>query len=137
MNIKEICNSDEKVRICNEILKTVPGCIEIDPVKDMPFFTACVDEKVIGFVAIKNNNEYTSKIYLIGTLDDFQNTYENLIKHCEEYCVQNNKEFLITEAVDNKNFVKFGFKPLTCKILIKHISQDIHNYDVPDSYFNG
>ena len=123
----------EKSRICNDILRALPVWFGNEEaivdytvkVKEMPFFITCDNDKVIGFLAIKIHNEHTAEVCVMGVLEDYhrQGIGEKLIKACEMFCHNNQKEFLTVKTLDasvkyepyekTRNFyIKMGFKPL-------------------------
>jgi len=151
--IKEIYNQDEKSEICNNILRALPSWFGNEPaiadytkrVKDMPFYSAYVDEKPVGFVAIKEHNTYTAEVCVMGILTDYhrQGIGREFIQKCEEYCLESGKEFLTVKTLDGSRasksyektrlfYLSVGFKPLEvfplfwdednpCLFLAKHI----------------
>lgn len=91
----------------------------------MPFCSAFINEKTVGFVAIKEHNLYTAEVYVMGVLTDYhmQGIGKGLIRWCEDYCFANEKEFLTVKTLDesrtSKSYEKtrlfylgVGFKPL-------------------------
>jgi len=133
IKITEIQIPDEKSSICNDILRALPvwfGNEEaivdyIDKVKEMTFFIVYDINKVIGFLAVKTHNEHTTEVCVMGVLEDYhrQGVGEKLIKACEIFCHNNQKEFLTVKTLDasanyepydkTRNFyIKMGFKPL-------------------------
>ena len=133
IRITEIQIPEEKSIICRDILNNLPtwfGNEEAivdyaDKVKEMPFFVANEDEKIIGFLAIKIHNEHTAEVCVMGVLEDYhrQGIGEKLIKACELFCRKNQKDFLTVKTLDasakyepydkTRNFyLKMGFKPL-------------------------
>ena len=119
----------------------------VEQVQTMPFYAAYNNDVVIGFVAIKVHNQYTSEICVMGILKEFhrKGIGKSLIKYCEDYCKKNKMEFLTVKTLDvsreSKSYEKTrlfyqmnGFKPLEvfpllwdkdnpCLFLAKHIEQ--------------
>ena len=133
IKIVDIQLPDEKSSVCNNILRALPDWFGneesiidyVEKVIDMPFIVAYDDDRAIGFVAIKTHNEFTAEVCVIGVLDSYhrQGVGEKLIKACEMFCHNNQKEFLTVKTLDasanyepydkTRNFyIKMGFKPL-------------------------
>ena len=153
IKIAEIQCPDEKSSICNNILRSLPawfGNVEAivdyaDKVREMPFLVAYDDNRVIGFLAIRNHNKHTAEVCVMGVLEEYhrQGTGKKLIKACEDYCHDKLIEFLTVKTLDasaeyepydrTRNFyMKMGFKPLEvfpllwdkdnpCLFLAKHL----------------
>ena len=133
ITIKEIINPEEKSTICNDILRALPNWFGMEPgilgyvrdVVSLPTYAAICDSKVVGFVAIKNHNPFTSEVYVMGVLKEYhrKGIGKRLIQCCEEYCKLNGNEFLTVKTLDSsresKSYEKtrlfyqaVGFKPL-------------------------
>jgi len=153
IEIHEICNQDEKSIICNDILRALSNWFGVESsivdykkqVKTQPFYAAIENGKVIGFVSIKVHNHFTSEVCVMGVLENYhgQGIGRKLIKCCEEYCKENNFEFLTVKTLDESResksyektrqfYLSVGFKPLEvfpllwdkdnpCLFMIKHI----------------
>lgn len=97
IEMKEIHSQSEKSKICDSILRALPNWFGIEEsiidytnqVKEMSFCSAFVDGELVGFVAIKDHNSYTSEICVMGILTDFhrQGIGKELIHWCENYCI--------------------------------------------------
>lgn len=154
VEIKEILEPDEKSNICDEILRALPNWFGIEDsiveyvqqVQPMPFYAAFCDSRIVGFVAIKVHNPYTSEIYVMGVTKEFHRhgIGRMLIECSENYCKQNNMEFLTVKTLDESRecesykktrlfYQAAGFKPLEvfpllwdkdnpCLFLAKHIT---------------
>jgi len=133
IDIREILEADEKAEICNKTLRALPkwfGNEEaiadyMNKVKSMPFYVAYDNKKTIGFIAIKNHNEYTAEVCVMGVLEAYhrQGLGQRLIERCEDYCILNNKLFLTVKTLDasaeyepydrtREFYLKMGFIPL-------------------------
>lgn len=133
IEIKEVMFSNEKSKICNNILKALPNWFGIESsiieyvknVKIMPFYVAYNNEEPIGFIAIKEHNPFTSEIFVMGILDEYhrQGIGKKLIEYSEEKCRENKTEFLTVKTLaalrENESYEKtrlfyhaLGFKPL-------------------------
>jgi len=150
---KELSNINEKSAICNTILRALPDWFEIESsivdyagqVQSMPFFAAYEDEKAIGFIALKIHNKYTAEICVMGVLQEYhrQGIGKVLVEKCEQYCKNNNMEYLTVKTLDESRecnsykktrlfYLSLGFKPLEifpllwdednpCLFMVKHI----------------
>ena len=133
IKVTEIQKPEEKSSVCNDILRALPDWFGneaaivdyVDKVKEMPFIVAYDNDKSIGFIAILVHSEYTAEVCVMGVLEDYhrQGIGEELIKACEQFCQNENKEFLTVKTLDisanyepydkTRNFyIKMGFKPL-------------------------
>ncbi|HOT31267.1 MAG TPA: GNAT family N-acetyltransferase [Petrotogaceae bacterium] len=73
IKISEVTSADKQI-ITADILKKLPQWFGIDSaindyvsgVKETVFLAAYDDEKPVGFISIKSNNEYTAEIYVMG-----------------------------------------------------------------------
>ena len=79
--IKTINDPQTKSNITDFILRRLPdwfgieeAIIEyVDKVKDTLFYAAYYDDKPVGFLSLKFNNEYSSEIYVMGILKEYHN----------------------------------------------------------------
>jgi GNAT superfamily N-acetyltransferase len=131
--IKEIFVPDEKSQICNDILRSVSklfGNLKAiekysEWVKNMPFYAALDNEKVIGFVAVKVHNSFTAEVCVMGILEDYHRLGigRRFIELYENYCRENKKTFLPVKTLDasadyepydrtRKFYESMGFVPL-------------------------
>ena len=154
IELKEVNEQDKKSEICNAILRALPNWFGNESaiidytyqVRDMPFLTAFVDREPVGFVAIKEHNQYTAEVCVMGTIIGYhrQGIGSKMIQWCEEYCLASGKEFLTVKTLDEsrasksyektrKFYLAIGFKPLEvfplywdkdnpCLFLVKCIS---------------
>ncbi|KAB3527278.1 GNAT family N-acetyltransferase [Alkaliphilus serpentinus] len=131
--ITEIKDQEEKRRICEEILRTLPNWFGIEEaiidyrnsVMDMPFIAVLDKNKFIGFIAIKIHNQYTAEVYVMGITEDYhrKGIGKLLINECESYCIDKGYEFLTVKTLDESRecesysktrlfYLSMGFKPL-------------------------
>ncbi|MDR0272160.1 MAG: GNAT family N-acetyltransferase [Clostridiales bacterium] len=131
--INEIFSPEEKSKICNEILRSLPEWFGIEAsivdyvqqVQSMPFYAAFDCGMAVGFVAIKIHSKFSSEICVIGILKTHhsQGIGKKLIECCELFCKENKIEFLTVKTLDesreceeyNKTrlfYLSAGFKPL-------------------------
>ena len=131
--LREIIEKNKKTEICNAILRALPNWFGnelaivdyTDQVRDMPFLAAFVDGAPVGFVAIKEHNQYTAEVCVMGIITGYhrQGIGSIMIRWCEEYCLANGKEFLTVKTLDESRasksyektrqfYLAIGFKPL-------------------------
>lgn len=155
MKIKEIFDETQKIEISTNILKSLPdwfGVAEstqayIDKSSKLPFFSVFDKSKVLGFISIKENNQYSAEIYVMGILPDYhgKGIGRALIDSVMSWTKERGYEFLQVKTLDEshpdvhysgtrKFYLSVGFRPLeclpelwgkenSCLIMIKHIGQ--------------
>lgn len=122
-----------KSDITDVVLRQLPDWFGIEEsiveyvhgVKETAFFVAVVDNRPIGFLSLKFNNEYTSEIYVMGILEEYHNMGigRDLVERAIDYSRRNRyKLFMVKtlgEAHPDKNYrktrefyIKVGFFPL-------------------------
>lgn len=77
--IRQIIESDEKSRICRNILQSlpdwfgIPEAIEsyVEEVRQMATWAAYHDNTECGFISINQPNEFTAEIHVMGILKEF------------------------------------------------------------------
>ena len=133
IEIREVCNLEEKSIICNETLRALPNWFGIEEsivdyvrqVQTMPFFASFDGNKPIGFAALKVHNPFTSEVCVMGVLREYhrQGVGRMLIDCCELYCRERKTEFLTVKTLDESResksyertrlfYLSMGFKPL-------------------------
>ena len=133
IEIREVCNPDEKSKICSDTLRALPNWFGVESsivdytaqVKTQPFYAAFENEKAVGFVSLKTHNRFTSEVFVMGVLKDYhrQGIGKKLIECCVKHCKSNNIEFLTVKTLDesrvSKSYAKtrlfylsVGFRPL-------------------------
>lgn len=154
IEIKEILMPEEKSNICNGILRALPNWFGVEAsivdyvqeAKTLPFYAAFDNGRVVGFVAIKIHNPFTSEVCVMGVSKEYHRmgVGRTLIECCVDYCRQNKMEFLTVKTLDESRESKSyertrlfyraaGFKPLEvfpllwgesnpCLFLVKHIA---------------
>lgn len=135
MYIKEIHEKEEKREICAGILKALPewfgipeavqeyinGCIEL------PFFAAIDRTMPLGFIVMKENNQYTTEIYVMGVLPDHhgQGIGKALFKRVYSWAREEGYGYLQVKTLDESHpdinyaitrnfYFSVGFRPLEC-----------------------
>ncbi|MEY8304954.1 GNAT family N-acetyltransferase [Anaerosalibacter bizertensis] len=135
MNIKEIHDKQEKREISERILKSLPNWFGIpestqeyiNKSSNLPFFAAMDEIKPLGFISIKENNQYTTEIYVMGVLPDYhkQGIGRDLFNRALSFTKDHGYEFLQVKTLDEshpdiyctdtrKFYLSMGFKPLEC-----------------------
>ena len=109
ININKLKNPAQKSKICELILKELPewfGMEEarqnyIDGVKDKEFLALCVGDTPVGFLALKEHNQFTAEIYVLGILKELQGRGlgTKLIEHTEKLLKKEEKEFLTVKTL--------------------------------------
>ena len=128
-----ITDVKQKALICESILRALPNWFGVEDsiinyIKEtqrMPFIAVYKGDTTVGFVAIKQHNQYTAEVYVMGVLTDFhrQGIGKLLIEECIQYCRDNDLEFLTVKTLDksreSESYAKtryfysaMGFKPL-------------------------
>ncbi|SHD77974.1 GNAT family N-acetyltransferase [Schnuerera ultunensis] len=157
--IKEISDPKSKSNITNSILRKLPdwfgieeAIIEyVDKVKDTIFYAAFDNDKPIGFLSLKFNNEYTCEIYVMGIKKEYHNKGigRELVERAISYLIKKNYKFLMVKTLGeshlDKNYKKtrefynkLGFYPIEeikgiwgehnpCLIMVKSLYGGIIN----------
>jgi len=131
--IREIIDAQVKSDICNDILRALPSWFGNEAaivsytheVREMPFSAAFVGDKAVGFVAIKEHNEFTAEVCVMGIRTEHHRhgIGRELIHRCESYCAATKREFLTVKTLDESRvdedyektrqfYLGMGFKPL-------------------------
>lgn len=136
MNIKEIHDKQEKIEISTGILKSLPDWFGIPEStqeyinvssSNLPFFAAMDESGALGFISMKENNEYTAEIFVMGVLPNCHNQGigKALLNKVLQWAKENGYEFLQVKTLDEshsdvnyantrKFYLSVGFKPLEC-----------------------
>lgn len=151
--IIEIHDIEVKSNVTDRILRKLPEWFDIEEaiveyvegVKDTKFYVAYDLEKPIGFISIKHNTKYTSEIYVIGVLKEYQGKHvgKSLVEVANNTLANMSIKFLQVKTLGPSNSNKYyadtrkfyqsvGFYPLeeikeiwdeinTCLIMIKNV----------------
>jgi GNAT superfamily N-acetyltransferase len=134
MEIKEILEEDEKRKICAEIISDLPEWFDANGQVDYPkgvkgtlFLAYFNDEKPIGFISIQENNSFTSEIYVIGVLKEYQGKKigRTLLEAVYAKLIKQKKKLLAVKTLDasagyapydrTRSFYSAnGFMPIDC-----------------------
>lgn len=135
MNVEEIYDRQQKMEISTVILNSLPNWFGIpestqeyiNKSSNLPFFAAMNESKPLGFISIKENNQYTAEIYVMGVLPDYhkQGIGRALFNRAMRWTKEHGYEFLQVKTLDashpdiyyartRKFYLSMGFKPLEC-----------------------
>ena len=133
INIKTVLNSKDKADVCESILRNLPEWFGIEEavkeyingVKDKVVLAAYVGKIAVGFLSIKEHNKFTSEVYVLGTLKEFQGRGigRKLIEQATNFLKKESKKYLtvktLSESHSDENYKKtrkfyraMGFYPL-------------------------
>lgn len=135
MEFKQINDSQEKMKISADILKKLPEWFGIPEAVDdyinyssnMPLFAVYFQSKAVGFIVIKENNQYTAEIYVMGVDPNYhrRGIGRTLVSGIIKWCREQGYEYLQVKTLDeshpDKNYARtrkfyeaMGFRPLEC-----------------------
>lgn len=133
ITIKKTLDNDEKSKITDLILRTLPQWFEIEEaiveytvgVKNSDFYVAYEDNGPVGFISLKANNKYTSEIYVMAVLKEYQNigVGKELIETAESELIKSGIKFLMVKTLGDSHpdenykrtrefYSRVGFYPL-------------------------
>ena len=132
--VNEIIKPEEKEKIARIILTKLPDWFGLPEsteeylrcCKNMPFWTATVDTKVQGFIALKENSAFTAEIYVMGVLPDLHHHGIGtlLFERFFNYAKEKGYEFIQVKTVQkghyeeydrtNQFYESLGFRELEC-----------------------
>ncbi len=114
IELREETDPDVKSKICKKILEELPDHFGIpqavddyvQKVKDQFFVLAKLSNKPVGFIAIRDHNEFTSEVYVMGILKEFQGRCigKRLIEKVEQHL--KNKKYLTVKTLSPSNLDK-------------------------------
>ena len=158
IRVDDVASRSVKSDVSNHVLRALSGWFGneesikdyVAKVEQMPFYAAYDDDQVVGFVALKEHNDYTSEICVMGVLREYhrQGVGSKLIAACEADCQAKHKTFLTVKTLDSSaeyepyartlDFYRaMGFAPLEvfplywdkdnpCLLLAKYIGGNEH-----------
>ena len=133
IKVTKLLDNEEKSIITNSILRTLPewfgmeeGIVEYtNGVKESDFYTAYYLDMPVGFISMKANNIYTSEIYVMAILKEYQNNGigRRLIEIVLEELIKNKVKLLMVKTLGESHpdtnykqtrlfYDKMGFYPL-------------------------
>lgn len=123
----------DKASVCEPIIRALPEWFGIEEanlqfIKDitvMPTFLASLDDAVVGFLTLKQHNEYSAEIHIIGVHPQVhrQGLGRLLVTKAEAYLQQQGTEYLQVKTLaashPDKHYARtrefylaMGFRPL-------------------------
>lgn len=135
MEFKQINDSQEKMKLSADILKKLPEWFGIPEAVDdyinyssnMPLFAVYFQSKAVGFIVIKENNQYTAEIYVMGVDPNYhrRGIGRTLVSGIIKWCREQGYEYLQVKTLDeshpDKNYARtrkfyeaMGFRLLEC-----------------------
>lgn len=109
IELREETDSYIKSKICKTILEELPehfGLEQaindyIEGVRDKFFISVRIYDTPVGFTALKEHNEYTSEVYVMGILEEFQGRGigKRLIEEVETHLKSQGKEYLTVKTL--------------------------------------
>lgn len=132
--IEKIENVQEKHDICTEILHGLPDWFGVEEsiieyaegVKNKPLWAAKIDDKVQGFVALRETSPYTAEVYVMGVSGECHRSGigRKLFEALYAYAKEQGYEFLQVKTVregmyedydrTNAFYKSMGFKEFEC-----------------------
>ncbi|MGZ3742455.1 MAG: GNAT family N-acetyltransferase [Pseudobdellovibrionaceae bacterium] len=132
MKIIKVENPQEKSRICERVLRSLPQWFGIesailDYIKDVQGMEtwAAVESDVIGFISLNKHNLQTAEIYVMGLLPEYHGKKigREMIRSAEENLILQGFKFLtvktLSESRHDENYdktrrfyLKYGFTPI-------------------------
>ena len=129
--IKKLAPGERSV--CEEILRSLPQWFGIESaiiqyledIEQLPTFVAMKDNKAVGFLTIKQHNQFSAEIYVMCVLPQFhrKGVGTSFIEKTEKFLKENGVEYLQVKTLGkshpDKHYVltrnfyfKMGFKPI-------------------------
>lgn len=113
IDIRTVLDDIEKCDICELVLRALPDWFGIEEavkdyingVKDKIFLSAYMENIPVGFLSIKDHNEFTSEIYVVGVLKEFhgRGIGKRLVKAAEDILIKQNKKFLTVKTLGDSH----------------------------------
>ncbi len=131
--ISEIKDAAKRAAFTKEILEKLPEWFGnkqalneyVEKVKDLPYWVAFDDTKIIGFLSVKIHYKYTGEILVCGVHPEYQHSGigKVLYKMAEKYLVQRGCKYVVVKTLSDivdfepyectRRFYKsIGFEPL-------------------------
>lgn len=132
--IVEIKQSEEKARICRDVLEALPDWFGIpesineyvEQSKRLPLWADITDDKILGFIVLKETSPYTAELCVMGVKKQYHRTgigrklFQNLLQYAKEH----GYEFLQVKTVQEGRYADYdmtnafyqslGFKEFEC-----------------------
>ena len=145
---------EERAALCLAILHALPDWFGNEAAvldyaqqcRNLPVFAAYDESKAVGFVALKQHNEYTSEVSVMGLFPEFhrKGIGRMLLATCEETCLTDGTRFLTVKTLADSQpdggyaktrafYRAMGFVPLEifplhwdeanpCLLMAKHLN---------------
>lgn len=112
---------ENKGKICEEILRALPGWFQIESyiqnyakkVEELPFFIAKTNiGNSIGFISLLLHNPFTAEIYVMGIKPEFHRKKigTQLTQYAEKYLLHKNFKFMtvktLSDSIKSKEYEK-------------------------------
>jgi len=142
-----------KGKTCETVIRSLPDWFEIEEairnyaieIDLLPTFLATEDDRMLGFITLKQHTPYSAELYVVGVLPEFHRNGIGwaLMEQAEAYAKGNGVEYLHVKTLGpsnlDKNYAKTrafymatGFRPMEkftqiwndqnpCLILVKRI----------------
>jgi ribosomal protein S18 acetylase RimI-like enzyme len=131
--IIKVTNSKAKQQVCNEILRSLPNWFGIEAaiidyvnnIGELPVLVYQIDNNNVGFIALKQHNQFTMEIMVMGVLPSYhrQGIGKQLVDSASKYCLDNNIDFLTVKTLAETStdpyyaqtrefYLNIGFRPL-------------------------
>ena len=109
IEFKEHSEESIKSEICETVLKSLPKYFGIEEavedyikgVKDKYFLSVNVEDIPVGFVSLKDHNEFTSEIYVMGLVEELHGIGigKKLIEKVEDHLSEQGREYLTVKTL--------------------------------------
>lgn len=113
LEIRTVSKDNEKSNICEQVLRALPDWFGIEEsikeyingVGESTFLSAYVGDIPVGFMSIKEHNEFTSEIYVTGIFKELhgKGIGKRLIKAAEDILIKQNKMFLTVKTLSSSH----------------------------------
>lgn len=109
MNIKNITSIKDKIEICKSIVEKLPEWFDeqgrrdyVAGIENTMVWAYFIDEKPVGFISIKSNNEFTSEVYVFGVLKSYHRSGvgSQLMEVACNKIVSDNVKLLVVKTLD-------------------------------------
>jgi len=122
-----------KAAVCESILRSLPEWFGVEAavqqyardIDHLPTFLALAGETVVGFLTLKQHNEFSAEVYVLGIRKEFhhQGIGRRLFAQVEAYLIRAGVEYLQVKTLGPSNpdghyartrafYLALGFRPL-------------------------
>ncbi|WP_032122999.1 GNAT family N-acetyltransferase [Clostridium amazonitimonense] len=113
VKIIKLLDNEKKSKITNLILRALPEWFGIEEaiveytngVKNSDLYVAYLVDTPVGFISIKHNNIYTSEIYVMAILKEYQGNGigRKLLETAQEELIKNKVKFLMVKTLGDSH----------------------------------